>query len=73
MQQRITEEITVNGEFRAYATQTIRTLLAEQGIDPDRPGIAVAINAVVIPRSRWASITVQPGDQVEIVNATAGG
>jgi sulfur carrier protein len=73
MQQRITQEIIMNGEPRTYAAQTIRALLVEQGIDPERPGIAVAVNAAVIPRSVWGSATVQPGDRIEIVSAIAGG
>jgi sulfur carrier protein len=73
MQQCITQEVMVNGEARTYAVQTIHTLLVEQGIDPERPGIAVAVNAAVIPRSTWASTTVHPGDRIEIVSAIAGG
>ncbi len=65
--------LIVNGQPRPYQLQTIRELLAALGLDPDRPGIAVAVNAVVIPRPEWGHVQLQPGDRVEIVHAVAGG
>ena len=69
----MTETITVNGATRPYEGETVRDLLAACGIDPDRPGIAVAINAGVTPRTAWATTRVRPGDRVDIVEAKAGG
>jgi len=43
------------------------------GLDPDRPGIAVALNGQVVPRARWAETWLQPDDKVEIIHAVAGG
>ncbi len=65
--------IRINGESRPYHQQTVRELLAEHGFNPDRPGIAVAVNARVIPRDEWDSARLQPNDRVEIIRATAGG
>lgn len=65
--------LIVNGQPYPYRPQTIRELMATLGLDPDRPGIAVAVNATVIPRPEWGSIQLQPGDRVEIVHAVAGG
>jgi sulfur carrier protein len=65
--------LTVNGQRYPYQPGTIRDLLARLGLDPDRPGIAVAVNATVIPRSEWERVALQPGDRVEIVHAVAGG
>jgi len=65
--------LTVNGQPYSYQPGTIRELLARLGLDPDRPGIAVAVNATVIPRSEWGRVALQPGDRVEIVHAVAGG
>ncbi|GIV77743.1 sulfur carrier protein ThiS [Litorilinea aerophila] len=65
--------ITVNGEPQPYQEQTVAELLQAREIPPDRPGIAVAVNATVIPRSRWHEHRLQPGDRVEIVRAVAGG
>ena len=36
-------------------------------------GIAVAVNAAVVPRSRWAEAELQPGDRIEILTAVQGG
>jgi sulfur carrier protein len=37
------------------------------------PGFAVAINAVVIPRSTYATTQLHDGDQIEIVAPFEGG
>ncbi|MER3400138.1 MAG: thiamine biosynthesis protein ThiS [Thermoflexus sp.] len=65
--------LVVNGQTYPYRPQTVRELLADLGLDPDRPGIAVAVNATVIPRSEWDVVHLQPGDRVEVVHAVAGG
>lgn len=65
--------LLVNGEPRHYTRLTIAELLQEMGIDPQRPGIAVAVNDTVVPRSEWSEMVLQPGDRVEIVRAVAGG
>lgn len=36
-------------------------------------GVAVALNAEVIPRSRWAVTRLGPDDRVEILGASQGG
>ncbi|CAB0672191.1 sulfur carrier protein ThiS [Corynebacterium diphtheriae] len=38
-----------------------------------RPGIAVAINQRVIPRSQWDTTTVTAGDHLDILTAVQGG
>jgi thiamine biosynthesis protein ThiS len=35
--------------------------------------VAVARNGEVVPKSRWADVTIGPTDTVEIVTASAGG
>ena len=49
----ITETVTVNGEARNYRRQTIAEILTEYGLDPTRPGIAVAVNGTVARRAEW--------------------
>ena len=66
-------EVVVNGERRTVRAAGIRELLAELGYGPDRPGIAVALNAEVVPRSEWDRTRLGPGDRVEIVGAVQGG
>ncbi len=36
-------------------------------------GVAVALDRTVIPRSRWADVTVPEGAHLEVVTAAAGG
>ncbi len=69
----MSESITVNGEPRPCENQTVRELLAACGFDPDRPGIAVAVNAEVAPQAAWEHTRLRPGDRVEIVQPKAGG
>ncbi len=63
--------VTVNGEDMDFAVApTMSELLAERGL-PEK-GIAVAVDGVVFPRSRWAE-QVAPGTRIEILTAVQGG
>jgi len=64
--------ITVNGEARAWRAQTMRELLAELGVAVDKGGVAVAVNAAVVPRAEWDR-AVAPDDRVEVVQIVRGG
>ena len=75
---------TVNGETRtAGSGSTLREVVAQvtgrgitdagQPVDGQRLGIAVAVNAEVVPRARWATVEIGDGDDVEIVTAVQGG
>jgi sulfur carrier protein len=56
------------------ATLTGRTLLPTgHPADGGRLGVAVALNAGIIPRSRWSSTGLRINDEVEIVTAVQGG
>jgi sulfur carrier protein len=65
--------IRVNGQDVSLNAATIAGLLAEQAIDTDRRGIAVALNGAVIPRAAWGETVLRPGDSIEIVRAMQGG
>lgn len=39
----------------------------------DRRGLAVAVDHAVVPRGAWATVLLEPGQQVEIVTAVQGG
>ncbi len=69
----ITDTVTVNGEARVYRRQTIAEMLTVYGLDPTRPGIAVAINGTVARRAEWPSLRLAADDRVEIVEAKTGG
>ena len=50
---------------------TVAAALA--GLDlPDR-GVAVALDAEVVPRSEWATTAVSDGARIELVQAVQGG
>jgi sulfur carrier protein len=66
--------IFVNGKpVESGANPTIRDLLLALDIDPERAGIAVAVDAEVARRGTWPTQTVDDGAHVEIVTATQGG
>ena len=65
-------KVLVNGEARSVADDTtVRDLLAAMGCD--RPGVAVAVDGVVVPRARWASTPLVDGAVVEVLTAVQGG
>jgi thiamine biosynthesis protein ThiS len=64
--------ITLNGDpHELNGPVTVGELLATLGIDARR--VAVEHNLVVVKRARFDEITVNAGDQVEIVNFVGGG
>lgn len=64
--------VTVNGEPRPFpARASVADLVAELGIG--ERGVAVAVNAEVVPRSTWASAGLAAGDAVEVLRAAQGG
>lgn len=76
--------ITLNGRTRVVAEDsTVVDLVAEtvgRELGPDgapldggRLGVAVAVDAVVVPRSRWRRTPVAEGQAVEIITAVQGG
>jgi sulfur carrier protein len=65
--------ILVNGLDRAWRDMSLGELLAEAGIAAAKGGVAVAVNAAVVPRAEWDSIRLRAGDKVEIVRIVRGG
>ncbi|HEX2028186.1 MAG TPA: sulfur carrier protein ThiS [Nitriliruptorales bacterium] len=66
--------VTVNGEPRRPAPGTsVRDLVADLVGDPDRRGIAVALNGQVLRRPEWTARELADGDRLEILNAVQGG
>ena len=59
------EPYTVDGDARLLA-------LIEK-LNLRRGRIAIELNQSVIPKAEWASISLRPGDKVEIVNFVGGG
>jgi len=65
--------IRINGEGAPLAAATLAEVLAENGIDIDGKGIAVALNGQVVRRQAWRQTKLSPGDDVEIVRVRQGG
>ena len=64
--------VTINGERRRVASGTsIAELIAEIGLDPIR--VAVERNLAIVPRSTFATVMVEDGDDYEIVHFVGGG
>ena len=65
--------VTVNGRARALPDgATVAAALALLGGQPDR-GVAVAVDAEVVPRGEWDARRLAEGARVEIVTAIQGG
>jgi sulfur carrier protein len=52
---------------------TLAAVLEELGVPTGGLGIAVAVNAEVIPRGEWAHFIVRDGAKLELVRAVQGG
>lgn len=48
-------------------------VLKKVDVEPERRGIAVAVNERVIRRADWNAHAVSAGDRIEIIQATQGG
>jgi len=66
-------QLRVNGTPRSSRSSSLTGLLVELGHDPERPGMAIALNDEVVHRARWDDPTLRDGDRVEIVAAVQGG
>lgn len=66
--------IVLNGEPREAPTgTTVAELIAAAGIEPERRGIAVAVDGEVVPRSVWETALLADGARIEVLQAVAGG
>ncbi len=66
--------ILLNGQrsdLRAGAT--VADALAQLGLALDARGVAVAVDAEVVPRSRWDSFVLGADVRVEVLTAMQGG
>ncbi|MCS7208408.1 MAG: sulfur carrier protein ThiS [Fimbriimonadales bacterium] len=65
-------QVRINGKERELPeSTTLLQLLQERGIDPRI--VVVEYNYEILPRERYAEITLREGDNLEIVQMTAGG
>ena len=65
-------QVMVNGTARSVgAPASIAELVRALGLEGKR--IAIERNGEIVPKSRYASTTVDAGDRLEIVAAVGGG
>jgi sulfur carrier protein len=66
--------VQVNGrETELPAGATVSAAVAELGVEAPRRGVAVAVDAEVVPRGEWESRRLAGGERVEVVMAIQGG
>jgi sulfur carrier protein len=66
--------ITVNGNPTDLAADaTVAALLDHLDVPAEARGVAVAVDAEVVPRGEWETHVVGDGAQVEVVTAVQGG
>jgi sulfur carrier protein len=65
-------EVEVNGAAcELSAGSTVADLVAAMAESPR--GLAVAVNADVVPRSTWSTVPLRAGDRIELLSAAQGG
>ena len=66
--------IVLNGEPREIpGGETVADLLARLELDPERRGVAVAVDGEVVPRAGWRDRRLDEGARVEVLVAMQGG
>jgi sulfur carrier protein len=66
--------IEVNGApSEVAAGTTVADLLTTLDVAPGARGIAVAVDAEVVPRAEWPAYVLPDGARVEILTAVQGG
>ena len=68
-----TVDVFVNDARRALAAGTSLLALLDDLALAARPGVAVAVNASVVPRGEWAARALRQDDSVLIIHASQGG
>lgn len=63
--------ITVNGEQRQFAPQTMQQLLESLSIDSRK--VAVERNGAILPKAEYLMTSLADGDKIEIVHFVGGG
>ena len=68
-------KVVVNGELRELSDAvTVAELVAEEAPElAGGRGVAVAVDAEIVPRSEWAVRTLEAGQRVELLAAMQGG
>jgi sulfur carrier protein len=66
--------ILLNGEARELPRgTTVRGLLAALDVPGGERGVAIAVDAEVVPRGEWETTELDEGARVEVLRAIQGG
>ena len=66
--------VVLNGaETELSAGATVQSAVEALDLPAGGRGVAVAVDAEVVPRGEWASHVVEDGARVEVVTAVQGG
>jgi sulfur carrier protein len=66
--------VVVNGERRELpAGTTVRGLLDALAVPGGASGVAIAVDAEVVPRGEWETTELDEGARVEVLRAIQGG
>ena len=66
--------VVVNGEARELVPgTTVRGLLNALAVPGGERGVAIAIDAEVVPRGEWDTTELDDGARVEVLRAIQGG
>ena len=66
--------VALNGEPAELAEgASVSDAVTTAGIEPDRRGIAVAVDGEVVPRGQWEATVLSEGQNLEVVEAIQGG
>lgn len=65
-------KVFLNKESIEIDSNKLINLLKQTGFS-EKTGIAVALNDMVVPRSKWETKELSDNDQVTVITATAGG
>ena len=67
-------KIRVNGEDREVRPNlNLYELLIDLALNPTQPGIAVAVDREVVPKTAWQTRGLRENSEVEIIRAVQGG
>jgi len=66
--------VVVNGEDRELGGEaTVESVLAALEVPAGARGLAVAVDAEVVPRGEWGQVKLSEGARVEVLQAVQGG
>ena len=67
-------KVVLNGaEADVAPGATVRSVLAALDVPADARGVAVAVDAEVVPRGAWDAVELGEGARVEVLHAVQGG